>query len=228
MPSLYTDFAKERLVSPGLSALRSRPKLSGERVCPGCSEVHLSLVRDERFQDRAVACGKEPNVEKQERDIQAFRSAVAENLEKEELNAAQVFLDAFERSYKRRRAAECLQLVRSLMSTLNQTQSAATELARCLQKTGFGQTDDTNAPVGVETSPASSPLYSVASRQYLGRLLRGKHQGLMRLLLNVGDLDGALEYLQMLPPAKMLCSALMKECIDRNDIAGLKRLLQVC
>ena len=65
-----------------------------------------------------------------------------------------------------------------------------------------------------------------ASQAFLGALLRGRHQALMRQLIADGDVEGALDYLAMLPPSGHLDSALLKACMDTGDLVGLKRIVQ--
>ena len=65
-----------------------------------------------------------------------------------------------------------------------------------------------------------------ASQAFLGALLRGRHQALMRQLIADGNVEGALEYLGMLPPSGHLEGALLKACMDTGDLGGLQRIVQ--
>ena len=149
--------------------------------------------------------------------------------------ATQAFLTLFQNAYRTRDSAACLQLVRSLMVAINKTQANRIEKhagptasaegpqkEKAVEDAGF-QADEACSE---RPSPAESAL-SCASREYLGNILRGKHQGLMRLLVEAGNLEGALEYLTMLPPSLMLCSALLKECMVANDLPGVLRVIKV-
>lgn len=67
---------------------------------------------------------------------------------------------------------------------------------------------------------------TAASRAFLGELLRGRHQALMRALIAGGDVAGALEYLAALPASGTLEGALLKACMDAGDLDGLRRIVQ--
>lgn len=149
--------------------------------------------------------------------------------------ATQAFLTLFHKAFRKKDSAACLQLVRSLMAAINKTEGRADrkhegceESPEDVQRECDSQDTDVVALESwSEPSPTAVLPFSSESQEYLGQILRGKHQGLMRLLLAAGNLEGALDYLAMLPPSSTLCSTLMKECIDANDLAGLHRVLQV-
>lgn len=127
--------------------------------------------------------------------------------------ASQAFLAAFQYAFRKEDGAACLQLVRSIMAASNGSQ-------------GQGDPDRSGSSKGQFTEDAV-PAYSDGSRAYLYDILRTKHQGLMRMLLLAGNVEGALEYLFMLPPDKRLSSSLMKECIDARDLPSLRQVIQV-
>lgn len=200
--------------------LQARP-----RTRAGCTHLHLAPTRDGRQSNRTQDALKTPRVKHPSHkldyegaDLRVLRD---EHRERANLGAPRVFLSAFNKAYSSRDAGQCMQLVRSFMSALCEADSRDSN-----------RHASSSADVDMHTMPdegvTPQQLSSIQqAREHLGQLLRGKHQGLMRLLAEEGDLTGAIEYLQMLPPAKTLCSALMKECIEQSDAAGLQRVIKV-
>lgn len=143
--------------------------------------------------------------------------------------ATQAFKAAFEKSYRVQDSQACLDLVKSLMEALNNPQArkpdqsliSCAETQSIPEKTSFEKDEGHSG----QPSPAMQ-VFSRESQEYLGKVLRGKHQGLMRLLLAAGNVHGALEYLVMLPPSLTLCSALMKECAEAGNLADLQCVIQ--
>lgn len=143
--------------------------------------------------------------------------------------ATQAFKAAFEKAYRVQDSQACLDLVKSLMVALNKPQASKPDqsLMSCTELqsiTGTSYVEKDGGRTG--QLPPAVQDFSRESQSYLGKVLRGKHQGLMRLLLAAGNVNGALEYLVMLPPSLTLCSALMKECAEAGNLASLQRIIQ--
>ncbi len=47
------------------------------------------------------------------------------------------------------------------------------------------------------------------------------------MLIAEGNVNGAIQYLKLLPPDRQLCSCLMKECSAASNITGLQMVIQV-
>ena len=143
--------------------------------------------------------------------------------------ATQAFKAAFEKAYRVQDSQSCLDLVKSLILALNKTQASKPDqsLSLCAELQSIADKTNVQKDEGHSGQPTPAmQKFSRESQEYLGKVLRGKHQGLMRLLLAAGNLHGALEYLVMLPPSLTLCSALMKECAEAGNLAHLQRVIQ--
>ena len=114
---------------------------------------------------------------------------------------------------------QCLYQAQRMVSEYDEQRSFALRPTRHLQM----------VPVGITLVQRSNsnPAGSVAARQHLFNVLRGRHQRFLRTCLAGGQLSLALDYIRLLPRNEQLFTAFLKEAVTFCSLDQMHEILQV-